>query len=49
MTIILSKIIDFYLFLVTDILKEDKKNLTFDPIHMFTDKLGGVELPHPQI
>ena len=28
---------------------EDKKNRTFDPIHMFMDKLGGIELPHPQI
>ena len=33
---------------MTDILVEDKKkNHTFDPIHMFTDKLGGIELPHP--
>ena len=32
---------------MTDILIEDKKNRTFDPIHKFTDELGGIELPQP--
>ena len=32
---------------MTDILTQDKKIHKFDPIHMFTDKLGAIELPHP--
>ena len=31
-----------------DILTKDKKNHPFDPIHMFTDKFGGIESPRPQ-
>ena len=33
---------------MTDVLTEDKKNNTFDLANMFTDKLGGIELPHLQ-
>ena len=43
----MESIIDFYLFLVTDVLTF-LKFYTFDLTYMFTDKLGGIKLPHLQ-
>ena len=33
---------------MTDILTKDKNFIQFDNIHIFTDKLGCIDLPYPQ-